>query len=336
MQSERLGSGTRVSFQFVVILISFAMLAFPDVALVTASTAPTSDNIIPPELIAYISQHPSTTGCVSGTVDPFTITSTECSVSGVANGLSSGSSAEVGVTPNNQYSITCSGICLSGTANSDGSTYYDFWQGEVTAPSNPSNTYTSGSNGPYVSEWIGLSTCVPSCTGYVLQEGISYGADGSSDSHHPGLWVEFLAPSGTCSTSFCGKTMATTAGHKEDFHVQYYPNLNEWLIYALDHTSRGFISYYVPVGTGSGDFPYTTVQYGLVADEGHGVNSAGYWPGAATWDEVLGNSIGGYILGTPSYFAVPSGTSLTSTVTYSTGVCGSLNLACASVGLQVT
>ena len=319
---HKFGSNMRMWSRFIIALSLFALILFPDAALVTASTAPTATNNVPSQLVNFISQNPGN-GCVSGTVDPFTITSTECSLSGVVN---------------NQYSITCSEVCLSGTADSDGSTYYDFWQGGVTVPSNPSNTYTSNPNtgSPYVSEWIGLSTCVPFCSGYVLQAGISYGGDGSSNSQNPGLWVEFYETSGTCYSTFCGTDMATEAGHLLAIHIQYYPSLNEWLIYALDHSSKGFISYYVTVGTGSGDFPYTTVQYGLVADEGHGVNSAGYWPGAATWNEVLGNSTGGYILGTPTYLATPSGTSLTSTVTYSTGVCGSQNLACASVGLDVT
>jgi hypothetical protein len=244
-----------------------------------STNAPT----IPSGLVSFVEQHAGTSGCVSGTLNPFTITSTVCPQSSneVVNGISTNSSStniqHIKPIPDSTYSITCSGVCLAGTDNS-ASNYYKTWDAFATVPSVPSNLYTTSSGSPYVSEWMGLSTCVPSCTGYIVQGGISFGADGSSDSHHPGLWVEYLSTSGTCSTTFCGNTMATASGDSDNWEMNYLPASTQWLLYGQDTHLSTYITYYEAVG-GTGNMPYSTLQYGLVAVEGHGVNSAGYWPG---------------------------------------------------------
>jgi hypothetical protein len=167
-----------------------------------------------------------------------------------------------------------------------------------------------------------------------VQGGISYGADGSSDSHHPGLWVEFYSSSGYCSTNFCGTWTTTAATDNDNWEVSYLTNpTNEWLLYAQDSTvtPTNYITYY-----DSTHISETYFTYGLVAMEGHGANSAGYWPGSATfWDTVGEDTNGNYLLGTNGYFNSPSGTSLTATVTYTTTTCYA-NSGCASVGLGMS
>lgn len=320
----------------VVLLVSVS-----SVPIATVSAVSTMANTIPPQVVVYTEQHSGTYGCISGTLDPFTIESVTCPNLNdtVVNGLSASSSVQprsMRVAPLSTYSITCSGVCLSGTDDS-AYYYYGLWDAFLNpVPSNPSTLYTTGVGGyPYVSEWMGLSTCVPSCSGYVVQGGVSYGSDGSSDSHHPGIWVEYLAPSGTCSSTFCGNYMSSGSGDNDNWEMYYLSSSSQWLLYAQDTTVSHFITYYIPVG-GSGNMPYTTLQYGLIADEGHGVNGASYWPGSATFTYVVGeDSSGTFQLGTQGpNFAVPSGTSLTSSITYSTTTCYAGT--CASVGLHVT
>jgi hypothetical protein len=324
-------------FRFLAMLLGAVMMISVSAApVVMASTAPTTANSIPPQVIEYAAQHRDSPGCVSGTINPFSIESTNCptSTGAVINGLStnsSGGTQKLRVIPATSYSITCSGVCLSGTDNS-GSKWYELWDAVLDpVPTNPSTTYTTGVGGtPYVSEWMGLSTCVPSCTGDIVQGGISYGSDGSSDSQHPGLWVEFYAYTGTCNTSFCGNYMATASGDDDNWEMSYQSSSSQWLLYGQDYTKSTYIAYY------NSNVPYTAFAYGLVADEGHGVNGAGYWPGSATFTYVVGEDINGaYQLGTQgTNYATPSGTSLTSYITYSTSSCYAGT--CASVGLQVT
>jgi len=184
---------------------------------------------------------------------------------------------------------------------------------------------------------MGLSTCVPSCSGYVVQGGISFGADGSSNSQNPGLWVEYLPSSGTCSTTFCGNYIATAQGDYDNWEMSYLSGSSQWLLYGQDTTigASAYVTYYEAVG-GSGNMPYSTLQYGLVALEGHVVNSAGYWPGTVTFSQVIGEtSTGSFQLGTQgTNFASPPGSSLTASISYSTSSCYAGT--CATVALGVT
>ena len=308
-----------------------------------ATNTSTSTSIIPAGLVSFVEQHAGTSGCVSGTLDPFTITSTVCPTSSndVSNGFSTNSFSthvqNIRPIPASTYSISCTGVCLAGTDNT-ASNYYALWDAFATVPTVPSTLYTTNSNtgAPYVSNWIGLSTCVPSCTGtyYGVQGGISFGADGSSDSHHPGLWVQYVASSGTCS-GWCGNYMSTNQGDSDNWEMKYLSASTQWLLYGQDSTLSTYVTYYEAVG-GSGNMPYSTLQYALVGIEGHGVNSAGYWPGTVTYTSVVGeDSSGSYQLGTQgTNFEGPSGTTLTASISYSTSSCYAGT--CAAVGLGVT
>src|SRR5208283_4655279 len=69
--------------------------------LAPAAYAKMTASSVPPSLISYIAQHSGSSGCVSGTLDPFTITSTKCpsSPNDVINGV-----------PNS----TCGNLCVTG------------------------------------------------------------------------------------------------------------------------------------------------------------------------------------------------------------------------------
>lgn len=308
------------------------LIVFSGVPLALASSPPSAPSSIPPALISYIDNHPGEVTCLSGQVNPFLITSATCPKSS-------------SFVPNTStYSIDCSGACLAGTDNT-GSTYYTEWSALYYVPTVPSSPYKI----PYVSEWIGLSTCVPSCGGEVLQAGVSFGsAWGATDSHHPGMWVEYYTSTGPCSRApYCGNSAATNQGDSMGINIQYQPvSMSNptayWDIFESDGSTNPatFVSYTVYIGpVGSGDFPSSSVQYGLASVEGHGANSANEWPGLITFTQVYGEDTSyNYQLGNPGPdFAGPSGTALTASISYTTTAPGGCYAGiCANIGLQVT
>lgn len=316
------------------LMVSGTPLAFASAPTSTPSkTAPE----VPTALISYVEQHPGTYGCVSGTLVPFTITSTTCpaSTNNIRDGLSmkttSMTTQRVGPVPDSTYSITCTGVCLAGTDNS-GSTYYTLWDAFAYVPTLPSSTYSSS---PYVLEWMGLATCVPSCSGYLVQGGNAYGVDGSSNSQNPSVFVEYVSSSGTCSTSFCGNYISSATGDDDNWEMNYLSASSQWLLYGQDYTKSTYTTYYIPVG-GSGNMPYSSLHYGLTAVEGGAANSASDWPGTVTFTSVVGEDTSrNYQLGTQgTNFAGPSGSSLTASISYSTSSCYAGT--CASIALGVT
>jgi hypothetical protein len=182
---------------------------------------------------------------------------------------------------------------------------------------------------------MGLATCVPSCSGYLVQGGNAYGVDGSSNSQNPSVFVEYVSSSGTCSTSFCGNYISSATGDDDNWEMNYLSASSQWLLYGQDYTKSTYTTYYIPVG-GSGNMPYSSLHYGLTAVEGGAANSASDWPGTVTFTSVVGEDTSrNYQLGTQgTNFAGPSGSSLTASISYSTSSCYAGT--CASIALGVT
>jgi len=311
-------------------ICAIALLLVSGASGVVASTpgSSTSGARIPSQIISYLSNKPASSGCMSGAVSPFNITSTNCPNDGES------------ITPQAQLTLDCSTKCFAGTQNTPTSNFINWWAFANAPSQNPSNLYYGSTS---VSYWIGLQNCVGSCsvTKYLVQAGIYYGATSTYDSHHPVMFEEFAESSGSCS-SWCGNYAAITPGDSMYFVVSYVSASNYWILYSQDCTPNPctYSVYYVTVGSGSGEIPSSSLQNGLALTEGSGgTTSSNYFPpGTFTFTTMLGqDSNYNYQLGTAYYLWTP-GSAPTATVGYSTSSCtlGGTQTTCASTSIAIS
>jgi len=297
---------------------------------------------IPAPLLAYITAHPPSgpIACISGTIDPFSVTSTKCNNSAaIAKNLTFNQEK---VKPMSSSTINCSTYCSAGTYNyATGSTNFDGWTGYATVPSNPSTSYSSPSTLAY---WLGSTNCagVGTCSlrTYILQAGLIYGTDGSSNSHHPYMFVNFYDSGGLCDTAYsCGTSATVSVGDTMYFDQVWLPVQGEWDVYAEDQTASTYVELLVAPGTGGYPPNGTTgIPYGAVAMEAYSASAASDYPsGGVSFTTILGannNSPSTPLLGTSVTFFNPvSGSGRTATVSYSTYSCGSYTCADESIGV---
>lgn len=276
------------------------------------STQPTSVWTPPPILAAYLSTHPGDQGCISGTVVPFTIKNTTCSDT-------------TGLQIQNAYSLNCSSNCKSGEDTTPPNNDVH-WEAYSTVPSNPSTTYyNGGSPSATVSYWIGLQSCISGCTGtvYLLQAGLYYGVNSTTDSKHPVFFEELATSSGTCSTTFCGQAkVAVSPTDNIFFSVNYDTGYQYWTLYSEDTTTNKFDLYYVYYGTGSNQIPLTSIANALSLNEGQGSTSSSYFPSGVDFSNEIGlDASWNYQVGTSVDVHSTSGTSPTATLTWNTYTC---------------
>jgi len=180
------------------VLAGLLLVLSLDSSLLLAGTTTASDGAllskIPSGILAYLSARPGPSGCLRGTVTPFAISSLACNTNGTL--------------PQVTYYPDCSGAgkngCQVGTLDTPSNNFAGF-AGYTTVPSNlPTVTYSSSAS---VSYWIGLQSCVSSCSSsvYLLQAGMLYGGSSGYNSQQPVMFEEFYGTSSGCS-SFCGST----------------------------------------------------------------------------------------------------------------------------------
>lgn len=316
MRTREIGAG--MAALLVVLSLSQALLLTGSV---TASDTSLPSKI-PPGVLDYISTHPESSGCISGTVSPFTISSVSCG-------------REDEVVPGSTYTLGCSGQCFAGTYNSASNNFAGL-AGYFTVPSNnPTVTYSNPTAAWY---WIGLQSCSPSssCSQiYLVQSGICYACNATAgDSQYPQMFVEYNQKSGYCHT-FCGKTWPVNPGDSLFLKEAYYAQTLSWLMYAQDDSNSpiNYITYYQGYcsSCGSGYIPYNSLPYALAMTEGYQTSSSNYWPsGTQTLTDMVGyDPSGNYQIGTSNPIGNPYGTAVTATV-------GSSQYGCNWVGPQTT
>ena len=313
--------------------LSVAMLMNAGTLGIVFATDNPSQPAIPPQLLDFISSLPrGSPGCVSGNVQPFTITSTKCE-----------DSAQTSVQ--NQYTLNCSTNCKSGVVSSATSPAFVSWQSTVTAPSNPSKSYSYPTS---VSYWVGLQNCldpIVSCNGnnaYLIQAGFWWGANPGGGSSSPLLFEEFISPSGTCHTTFCGThALAMVAGHTLFLSVNYFYYGQYWTAFAEDTTTGQYADYFVYYGTGTYQIPYKSLPVALSSNEGHGATTSSYYPpGTFTFGQEYGDGYNAVCcqIGSQTPFGLPLGTAPTSTVTYTTYSCniGGTQTTCQTTSVKMS
>ena len=263
-------------------------------------------------------------GCISGTVNPFTIESTKCEDT-------------TGAAPQQVQTLNCSTACQAGTRLTPSVNDTD-WDGFATVPSNPSTTYcqTGCTNISTASDWIGLESCpFKTCAQTELfQAGIYYGYNSTYTSQHPIMFEEYATYTGSCHTTFCGDvTKAVGVGDSVYFNVNYDAAASYWDLYSQDTTSNIYQTYYVYVPS---ETSLTSIQHAITAEEGQQATSASYYPSTFTFTQQAGQtSSGTYQLGTQHWWLTSNGTiSPTATISYSTSSCGYAGT-CASTSISM-
>jgi hypothetical protein len=284
-------------------------------AFAATSTAPT---VIPPQLLTYLEGLPPnapTTGCVSGTIDPFSISSTTC------YGPSQG--------PAQSLVTSCSSICQNGgytlyTPN------YGVYSGAFTAPSNP--TISPAYYLPTTfSDWIGLQNCITGCgggTAYLLQVGELWGENSSHPSNAPAVFAEFVESSGSCTNwnNNCADlgNFTVSAGDSISVSVSYYSVTNKWELYSGDTTANKYVLFYVTEGNGNYEIPLSAINHGLSISEGHGTTASNQIPGSVSIYNIEGeDTSGNFHLGNQTPINSPSSGTQSVTLSWSTSTCGS-------------
>jgi len=297
--------------------ISFAWMG----PVLTASAQTTNDGVqIPAQLLDYLADLPANhpqTGCVSGTLSPFTIQETSCT--GPTQG-------------NAQISTNCTTDCQAG-GWTDYSSGYAEYSGLFSAPSNPtvSPPYSVSTT---FSDWIGIQNAVSGSNPiYLLQAGEVWGESSSYPSNSPTLFEEFYESSnsgGGCTTwnSNCATlgTFSVSPSDSLEFAVTFNSITSMWSLYSQDPNanggSGGYSLMYVTWGAGTYEIPYDYGDYGLTISEGQGTTAANQIPGSVSMYDVVGeDSSGSYQLGAHTYQANPNTGSQTITYSWSTGAC---------------
>ena len=304
-------------------------LAVGPVTVAFAATSTTATSTIPPQLITYLENMPpsaSPMGCVSGTIDPFSINSTSCTYS-------------PGGRPQS-YTTSCSSDCQNG-GYTLASTNYILYEAYFTAPSNPTVS-PSYSGSTAFSDWIGLQNCITGCNGgtaYLLQAGEIWGGFGKTSST-PVVFTEFAESTGTCSAGYlCANigTFTVTAGTDTiNPVVEYDGTSNQWYLYSGDTSANKYISQWVDVGTGNGEIPLSSMNHGLASSEGQGTTASNQIPGGVSIYDIEGEYTSlSFGLGSQTPWNNPSSGSQSVTLSWSTTTCSG-GVTCGTQGITVT
>jgi hypothetical protein len=275
----------KLVFAFMMAALLLSSNAWVIVSHATQETQPAQPTI-PPQLLAFFAEHPSSNICVTGNTNPFSISSTDCNLTNSSN-----------TVPATSYTLYCSSGCQTGTWNTPALYNFTELEGDFTVPSNPSTDYGNGTQTFY---WIGLSNCTDANTvtcgadgtsngQFLIQAGLVWGDDGSNNSYHPALFYEYEAAytgDTYCETNFCGGATDShiRAGDSVFIEIEYSTVGSGspcWLYFIDDTTSGKYLSECWPMGTGEADIPtkITSLEYPVVAFEDDEVTSSSGVPG---------------------------------------------------------
>jgi hypothetical protein len=317
----------------IMLVLSSNSTLFP----VRAASAPSSGlpSLIPAGVLTYVSERAGQSGCLIGTVSPFTVSSMTCDQADA-------------ITPQKAYTLNCSGSgtngCQAGTSDTPSSHFAGFNGYSQVPSSNPTKSYYNPS---VVSYWIGLQSCItaPCSPVYLLQAGIVYGVNSTANSQHPHMFVEYFSNNNSTGCfAFCGKLEVVSPGDYMYFEIYYYSTYGEWIVFAEDETTNPYtyITEYVPYASPpNGNYiPYTSLPYALATTEGQKATSASYWPtGTLTFSDMVGyNANGNYLIGTSNWWVTKSGSAPTATLGESQFSCsvGSTQTTCQSTTIAIS